>query len=266
MPRSHQVDLAHLYHTVSSNNRLVTVETEVERDRQPLKFRTYAGSPRVVLPGRDYDLPVTLGEALATRKSIRDYQLRPLELATLGRLLYASYGVRGYRNVDGRWFGERAVPSGGGLYPLELYVAAQAVEHLPDGIYHYDAKDHQLALRCAGVYHAALADMTIGQDMIREANLVVMISGIFQRTMWKYGQRGYRFVLLEAGHLGQNLYLVAAALGLGPVAIGGFFDDEVHDFIRLPSDEQIIYMMCIGFRQLSRDKDESGDMALSNYR
>ena len=96
------------------------------------------------------------------------------------------------------------------------------------------------------MHHAALADMTIGQEMLREANLVVMISGIFQRTMWKYGQRGYRFVLFEAGHLGQNLYLVAAALGLGPVAIGGFFDDEVHELARLPSDEQVLYMVCIG--------------------
>ena len=73
-----------------------------------------------------------------------------------------------------------------------------------DGLYHYDAKEHQLELRRPGVHHAALADMTIGQEMLREANLVVMISGIFQRTMWKYGQRGYRFVLFEAGHLGQN--------------------------------------------------------------
>jgi SagB-type dehydrogenase family enzyme len=246
MPRSQQLDLALLYHIASSNSRLITAETEVERDRQPLKFRTYAGAPRVALPRRAYDLPVTLGEVLATRKSIRAYQLRPLQLATLGRLLYASYGVRGYRDVDGRWFGERSVPSGGGLYPLELYVAAQAVENLPDGIYHYDAKEHQLELRHAGVHHAALADMTIGQEMIREANLVVMISGIFQRTMWKYGQRGYRFVLFEAGHLGQNLYLVAAALGLGPVAIGGFFDDEVHHLARLPDDEHVLYMVCIG--------------------
>jgi SagB-type dehydrogenase family enzyme len=236
MPRSQQLDLALLYHLASSNSRLITAETEVERDRQPLKFRTYAGAPRVALPRRAYDLPVTLGEVLATRKSIRAYQLRPLQLATLGGLLYASYGVRGYRDVDGRWFGERSVPSGGGLYPLELYVAAQAVENLPDGIYHYDAKEHQLELR----------HMTIGQEMIREANLVVMISGIFQRTMWKYGQRGYRFVLFEAGHLGQNLYLVAAALGLGPVAIGGFFDDEVHHLARLPDDEHVLYMVCIG--------------------
>lgn len=246
MPRSQQLDLARLYHIASSNSRLITAETEVERDRQPVKFRTYAGAPRVALPGRTYDLSVPLGDVLATRQSRRDYQLRPLPLATLGGLLYASYGVRGYRDVDGRWFGERAVPSGGGLSPLELYVAAQAVDNLPDGIYHYDAKDHELELRRAGVHHAALADMTIGQEMIREANLVVMISGIFQRTMWKYGQRGYRFVLFEAGHLGQNLYLVAAALGLGPVAIGGFFDDEVHDLACLPGDEHVLYMVCIG--------------------
>jgi SagB-type dehydrogenase family enzyme len=120
------------------------------------------------------------------------------------------------------------------------------VDGLVDGIYHYDARAHQLELRRAGNVHADLADMTIGQDMIKDANLVVLISAIRERTMWKYGQRGYRYVWLDAGHVGQNLYLVAEALGLGAAAIGGFFDGEVNRLLALPPQEEAIYLVCVG--------------------
>jgi SagB-type dehydrogenase family enzyme len=125
-------------------------------------------------------------------------------------------------------------PSAGRLYPLELYIVAQMVDGLADGIYHYDARSHQLEHRHTGAAHAEVARITLGQEMIRSANLVVAITAIFQRTMWKYGQRGYRYVWLDAGHLAQNLYLVATALGLGAMAIGGFYDAEMYDLLALP--------------------------------
>ena len=189
---------------------------------------------------------------LKLRQSRRDHHLRPLPLVALGRLLYCSYGARGYRKIEGQWTYDRPAPSAGGLYPLEIYIATQMVEGLTDAIYHYDARAHQLELRCTGQFHSALADMTIGQDMIRDANLVILISAIFHRTMWKYGQRGYRYVFLDAGHLGQNFYLVATALGLGPVAIGGFFDEEINRLVGLPDDEEVIYLLCVG-----QSKDET---------
>lgn len=81
---------------------------------------------------------------------------------------------------------------------------------------------------------------------ICNANGVVMISAVFQQTMWKYGQRGYWYVWLDAGHVGQNFYLVATALALGPVTIGGFFDSELNNLLNLTMDEEIIYLVCIG--------------------
>jgi len=219
----------------------------VDVDRRPLRFRTYPGSQRIDLPGCDFNIGASLGDVLQRRQSKRKFLLRPLELAIVSQLLYTSYGLRGYRKVDGQWTYDRPSPSAGGLYPLELYVATQAVEGLGDGIYHYDARAHQLELRHTGLVHPDLANMTIGQDMIRDANLVIIISAIFQRTMWKYGQRGYRYVWLDAGHVGQNFYLVAEALGLGQVSIGGFFDDELHRLLELPeAEEEVIYLICIG--------------------
>ncbi len=82
--------------------------------------------------------------------------------------------------------------------------------------------------------------------MVEATNVVVVVTAVRDRTMWKYGQRGYRHVLLDAGHVGQNLYLVATALGLGPVGIGGFFDGELGALLALPDDEEPFYVVCIG--------------------
>lgn len=246
MARSKETDVARLYHLNSSNIKGHIPDLTVDNDRHPLRFRSYAGSKRTDLPGRDFQLDISLGEALRERRSKRDFLLRPLELEAVGRLLYASYGLRGYRQFEGESFYDRPTPSAGALYPLELYIAAQEVNQLPDGIYHYDARAHQLEEMRTGVFHTQLAELTIGQNMIKDANLVVMIAATFQRTMWKYGQRGYRYVWLDAGHVGQNLYLVAGALGLGSVAIGGFFDDALNRLIGLPGEETVIYLLCIG--------------------
>ena len=251
-------EAALLYHLHSSyvRGRLLErlddrwVDPSVDEERRPFRFRTYPGSRRVDLPGRDFRLNVPLGAVLRNRRSVRSLCLRPLDLGRVGRLLHAGYGVRESLRKDGavRW--ERPCPSAGGLYPLELYLAAQRIIGVPDGIYHYDARAHQLEVRSTRRVHHELATMLIGQeahDVVRNANLVIVISALFERTMWKYGERGYRYVWLEAGHLGQNLYLAATALGLGPVGLGGFFDDEVNRLLDLPAgEEHAIYLLCVG--------------------
>src|SRR5262249_43274078 len=150
--------------------------------------------------------------------SIRSFAEGLLPLETLGRILHASYGVRG----RARGAFERPCPSAGGLYPLEIYAATHVVEGLEDGIHHYDARAHELELVRPGRVHRLLVDLTLGQDMVEHANVVFVITAVRERSTYKYGQRGYRYVLLDAGHLGQTLYLVATALGMGPVGIGGF--------------------------------------------
>ncbi|AUX35408.1 MULTISPECIES: SagB/ThcOx family dehydrogenase [Sorangium] len=246
MARSKEADVARLYHLQSSHVRARPVEPPFHGDLQPLRFRTYPGSTRTPLPGRDFAIDAPLGAVLERRRSVRDFALRPMPLETLGRLLHASYGVRGTRKIDGDWCCDRPTPSAGARYPLEIYVATQAVEDLPDGLYHYDARAHELELRRGGLAHAALTDLAMDQAMVRSANVVVIITAVPFRTMWKYGQRGYRFLWLDAGHLGQNLYLVATAMGLGPVAIGGFYDDELKAFLALPAEEDAMYIVCIG--------------------
>ncbi len=244
MARSTEADVARLYHLHSCHLRGRPVELEVDADNLPLRHRTLPGAARTALPGRDFALDATLGAVLERRRSLRDYALRPLPLETLGRLLHASYGVRGRRRAPGAY--ERPAPSAGGLYPIELYVAAQRVEGLADGIHHYDARAHELEQVRPGVFQGALVDLTIGQEMVRAANLVFILTAVVARTTCKYGQRGYRYVLLDAGHLGQNLYLAATALGLGPAGIGGFLDRELGALLALPAGEDPVYLLCAG--------------------
>lgn len=249
MSAHEEPDVAGLYHLHSSNVRSRLPPPGADPDVRPFRFRTYPGAARTPLPGRDFDLAADLGRLLAARSSVRQFERRPLELEKLGRLLHASYGVAGTRQVDGLTVHARPAPSAGGLYPLELYVVCQSVDELAPGAYHYDARAHELEQRRLGSFHAALADLTIGQDMIRDAVAAVVITAIFHRTMWKYGQRGYRYVWLDAGHLAQNAYLVAAALGLGAVSIGGFFDRELDELLLLPAEEHAVYLVCVGHRR-----------------
>ena len=249
-PRRVESDVASLYHLNSNNSRHRTVDFEVAEDARPLRFRTYPGSFRLPLPGKDFDLSLSLGEALRCRHSTRSFQPDPLPLETLGRLLFCTYGVRGTKKIEGEWCYDRPSPSAGGLYPLEFYTVCQNVAGLSDGIYHYDARAHELEMRRVGLFQTDIASMMIGQDMVCDTNVVVLISANFTRTMWKYGQRGYRYVFLDAGHAAQNLYLVATALNLGVVSIGGFFDDELSALARLPvPEERVVYAVCVGFGQ-----------------
>ena len=120
---------------------------------------------------------------------------------------------------------------------------------MQDGIYHYDARA-QLEKRHDGNHLRVIADMTIGQDMIANCRFVLLLSATFSRTMWKYGQRGYRYVWMEAGHVGQNVYLCAAGLGIGAVAIGGFFDSELHKLFQLPPEDNVVYLLSLGLEKL----------------
>ncbi|HWS72735.1 MAG TPA: SagB/ThcOx family dehydrogenase [Thermoanaerobaculia bacterium] len=240
------IDAAALFHLNSSNVRNAIGQLAPDPERKPAARRIHAGARRIALPGADLELPLPLGLALAGRRSRREFAPAALPQELLGRLLFASAAVTGTVTYEGFTSGARTYPSGGALYPLEIYPVLQQVEGIADGIYHYDPWNHELEEVRAGNFHQQFAAMTIGQGMLAGANAVFFITAVFERSMWKYGQRGYRYTWIEAGHLGQNLYLVAGALGLAPVALGGFYDGEANALLDLAPNEQTIYAMCAG--------------------
>lgn len=196
-----------------------------------------AGLIRLPAPSNAGKLPVE--KALRSRRSVRVFSRQPLALAEVAQLLWAGQGITGAG-------GKRTAPSAGALYPLELYLVAGDVSVLPQGIYKYHPLDHSLIRVANGDRRAALEDAALGQDVVNEAAAVIVVAAVYGRTTWKYGQRGVRYVHMEAGLAAQNIHLQAVALDLGTVLVGAFDDDKVKKIIRLPSDEQPLCLLPVG--------------------
>lgn len=193
----------------------------------------------------DLPKPITSGglslrEALARRRSVREFDPRRLSAEELSQLLWATQGVTSPT-------GYRTSPSAGGLYPLELYVAVR------DGVYHYEPARHILVQKSSrdvrrALYQAALYRVSISQEPVEEAPAVFIISAVYERITAKYGgKRGERYVLMEVGHAAQNLLLEAVSLGLAGVPVGAFSDDEVAGILELPGTERVVYLIPVGY-------------------
>jgi SagB-type dehydrogenase family enzyme len=237
-----------LFYAASANVRARSLDLDPDLDRRPRAFRTYPGAARTALAGRDCAPAEPLGESLRRRRSQREFAPGILSAELAGGLLRASAGVRAVRRVEERRIPDRPYPSAGGLYPVELYAAAQDVEGIADGVHHYDPRAHELELRRAGRWGPALADLTIAQPMLAAAQLVVALTAVPERSTWKYGERGWRYAWLEAGHVAANLCLVAQALGLVAVEVGGFYDDELTALLALPAGELPLLLVAVGLK------------------
>ena len=202
------------------------------------------GVPRVSLPPPE---ETRLAQVMKQRKSCRTFQHVDLPLATLSTLAMAAAGVVETPSFGDGAFLRRAAPSAGGLYPLELYIFTDRIADLPGGLYHYDVRGHSLAHLAPDLTVPALQPVLYTYPLIEHANAVFAFSAVFRRTQEKYGPRGYRYVLLEAGHAAQDLCLAAAELGLGSLCMGGFADGPLNRMLSLPPlFEGVVYMVAIG--------------------
>ena len=216
-------------------------------DSQPSPSKEYPEATLLRLPDST-PLTSSFAEVVAQRASARSFSDHALPAAAVATILAVAYGVRGRREFGGLEVLDRSVPSAGGLYPLELYVIALAVEGLRPGVYHYQPLLHALEfLRPLETPRPLIAQLFMGQPYVARAAAVVVLTAVFERTLRKYGDRGYRYLLLEAGHVGQNLQLAAVALNLGALSVGGFFDQELGAFLALDGDEEApIYATAVG--------------------
>ena len=186
------------------------------------------------LPAPQREGRTSLEEALAVRRSVREFTPQTLTDRDLSQLLWAAQGIT---SSDGL----RTAPSAGALYPLEVWVATAS------GFYHYEPDKHRLTQHLErdlrpDIYRAALT-----QEAILQAPAVFVIAAVYQRMTQKYGeQRAPRYVHMEVGHSAQNLLLEAVALGLGGVVIGAFYDKEVEEVLSLPDDQKPLYLIPVG--------------------
>jgi SagB-type dehydrogenase family enzyme len=229
------------YHESSKPSSLLAPGEVYDWGRQPDPLKTYPDTERIALPDASGWSGLSTEAAMETRRSMRTYRRGPLPTEQLSRVLHAACGVtdeaRGYRTA----------PSAGALYPIEVYPVVHDVAGLTAGLYHYLPAAHSLELVRPGDMRAAMVTAGAGQEMAGRAQVCLILSAVFQRTRWRYRERTYRYVLLEAGHIGQNVYLAAAALGLGTCAIGAFLDDNLNDLLGIDgNDEASLYILTLG--------------------
>ncbi len=193
----------------------------------------------ITLPQPVFEGKTSVEKALRERRSVRTYRTMPLTLPELSQLLWAAQGVTGPE-------GTRTAPSAGALYPLEVSVVAGNVSGLASGVYVYKPDGHGLLKVADGDKRTELSRAALGQPAIKNAAAVIVISGVYERTTIKYGERGIRYVHMEAGHAAQNVYLQAVSLDLGTVVIGAFDDEGVKKAANLTIREQPLYIMPVG--------------------
>jgi SagB-type dehydrogenase family enzyme len=182
---------------------------------------------------------LSLEESLHNRRSVREYSQSALILEEVSQLLWSAQGI----TADN---GGRSAPSAGGLYPLEVYLIAGNVENLSTGIYRYIPQDHGLTIISNQDVRNKLSEAALGQAPVKNGAIDIIISAVYSRTTGKYGDRGIRYVQMEAGHAAQNICLEATALKLGAVTIGAFDDNQVKICLILPENESPLYIIPVG--------------------
>jgi SagB-type dehydrogenase family enzyme len=227
--------------------------TKYHRDRMGAR----AEWPRQVPPDKQYSDPLSvlelpapvaaggagLWQAVVGRRSVRDFSPDPLALAQLSQLLWAIQGVTG--RVGPHLF--RSAASAGALYPNETYVFVNRVQGCAPGLWHYQVPNHSLAQLLSGDLGERVSRACLGQEFCADAAVVFAWAAVVDRCAWKYGDRAFRYIYLDAGHLGGQLQLACCALGLGSVNIGAFLDDEVNELLGLDGEaETAVYLTAVG--------------------
>jgi SagB-type dehydrogenase family enzyme len=208
-----------------------------------------------LLDGEEIELPnpgaswgkTPLASAIRSRRSLREYSAQPLTLAELAALLWATQGVERVLENKATF---RSVPSAGARHAFETLLVVNRVDVLRAGLYQYLPIEHRLlAAESPSVASAELAAVCLGQKMIENAAVTFAWVAVRERMTWRYGERGYRYLYLDAGHVCQNLYLACEAIGAGTCAIGAYDDDATNALFRLNGrDRFVVYLASVGKR------------------
>lgn len=195
---------------------------------------------KIKLPGpKDFGRS-RIEELIEERRSIRRYTDREMSDSIISRILWA---VQGISSEDGL----RTSPSAGALYPLEIHLVAGEGSGLEPGIYRYVPEEHSLVQEIVGDIREKLSKAALSQPMVKNAFVSIVISAVYPRITSKYGKRGIRYAHMEAGHAAQNVYLLGVELGIGTCAVGAFDDEEVRKVLKIPVNEEPLYILPLGY-------------------
>lgn len=195
---------------------------------------------KVKLPEPEAAYRSHIEELIAKRRSVRRYKDRELSESVISRLLWAAQGIS---SNDGL----RTAPSAGALYPLEIHVVTGEDRKLEPGVYRYIPEGHTLVREIDGDMREKLSKAALLQPMIRNAPVSFVISAVYPRITGKYGSRGIRYAHMEAGHAAQNVCILGVELGIGTCTVGAFEDEEVRKVLKLPANEDPLYILPLGY-------------------
>jgi len=186
---------------------------------------------------------ITVEQAIGQRRTVRSFIPKMLSLDQLAQLLWAVQGITGKRNAF------RSAPSAGALYPMDVYVVAGqgGVDKIKAGVYHYEASEHVLTVMAENDLRVEVAEASLSQMWMARAPVNFIITAEYKRVCSKYGRRGERYAMIEAGHIGQNLFLQAEALGLKAGIVGAFHDAEINGVLNLPRAHEPLLIMPVGY-------------------
>lgn len=198
------------------------------------------GNKTISLPQPHVTGDISVEETLQNRRSIREYSDARLTLQEIARLAWSAQGITDEAS------GFRTAPSAGATFPVEIYLLITGIPECEDGVYRYNNRNHSLEQKIEGDLRRELYEVSLRQPSITNAPVVMVITGVVQRTEQRYGQRALRYVYMEAGHVAQNVYLQGTALDIGTVVIGAFHDQSVSELMRLDEGEHPLYIMPLG--------------------
>lgn len=224
-------DVGLFYHRESSLGLRGLLSDVVDWGRAPTPYKKVGAGENVALPAVVEPPSMSVAQALGQRRSLREYSDRAMTGEELAWVVSAATGI-----TSGN--GYRTAPSAGALYPIETYVAVSRVDGVDAGLYHVDVRAQALEPVRTGSVAGELMIAGLGQDFLRKAPVVLVLTGLFQRTRWKYRERQYRYVCWEGGHVAQNVYLAAEAARLGACVVGAFLDSNVNDLLRVDGRQE----------------------------
>lgn len=194
----------------------------------------------IQLPSPNYNSNTSIEEAISKRRSVRDFSNVALSISDVAQLLWAAQGITEKNS------GLRTAPSAGATYPLEVYLLSSNVKYLNQGLYKYNPHDHTLKFITEGDKRSDIANAALKQGSIEKSSAMIILTAVYERTSARYGNRTERYVNMEIGHAGQNIYLQAVSLGLGTVMIGAFNDDAMKKVLNLPENEYPLAIYPVG--------------------
>lgn len=228
-------------------------ESDQKKGILPPPHNVCRGGEKIVLPSFENLGKSCYMELLDNRRSVREFTDTPMKAEELGFLLWSGGGVQKYRDEAGH-FTLRPVPSGGARHPFELYCAVRNVEGLEPGLYHYlpieNVGEKKVTLEYMGAiedYSNTITEMLADQSWAAKAPAVIMVSCVPYRGEWRYTEASHRVMLIDLGHIGQNLMLSAQALGLGSCCIAAYNQQVCDDVLGLDSiNEYTVYGLPVG--------------------